>query len=223
MRVCGYNGIHVSSSGPYVVHAPHESAQRAGNHEAIASCFHCPCFSSAAQGDHTAALQGKDDMRMDERLMQMMRLSDALMGADAATARRELHARTYSMTPLGARLGLVQWVGHTIPLFQVRMLLIAAVQMSLAGRCGAGSPVCVQCRKGYTCLKISGLQEYQRSTSRVVQVYRAWQQRHAERTSSRGRSRVANGEANSPVPAVTIPNATDVFYSRLNAALEVRQ
>ena len=53
-------------------------------------------------------------------------------------------------------------------------------------------------------------------------MYRAWQRRHAERASSRGRPRVTNGEAVSPVPAVTIPNATDVFYSRLNAALEVR-
>lgn len=76
---------------------------------------------------NNVALQGKDDMRMDERLMQMVRLSDALIGADAATARRELHARSYSMTPLGPRLGLVQWVDHTIPLFQARMLLTVAV------------------------------------------------------------------------------------------------
>ena len=76
---------------------------------------------------------------MDERLMQMVRLSDALMAADAATARRELHARSYSMTPLGARLGLVQWVDHTIPLFQARMLLIASVRMSEPPGCEAGS------------------------------------------------------------------------------------
>ena len=66
--------------------------------------------------------QGKDDMRMDERLMQLVRLADTLMGAEAETARRELHARSFSMTPLGPRLGLVQWVDHTIPLFQVRIL-----------------------------------------------------------------------------------------------------
>ena len=62
--------------------------------------------------------QGKDDMRMDERLMQVVRLADALMGADAATASRDLHARSFAMTPLGPRLGLVQWVEHTMPLFQ---------------------------------------------------------------------------------------------------------
>lgn len=79
---------------------------------------------------------------MDERLMQMVRLSDALIGADAATARRELHARSYSMTPLGPRLGLVQWVDHTIPLFQARMPLTAFVRVSAARGYGAGSVIC---------------------------------------------------------------------------------
>ena len=158
---------------------------------------------------------------MDERLMQMVRLSDALMGADAATARRELHARSYSMTPLGPRLGLVQWVDHTIPLFQARMLLTVPVQactrheVLVLARLWAYYEACMEMRISHCAqhkARVAGLQ-----------MYRAWQQRHAERASTRGRSRVANGEATSPVPAVTIPNATDVFYSRLNAALEVRQ
>ena len=66
-------------------------------------------------------MQGKDDMRMDERLMQVVRLADALMGADAAAAARGLHARSFAMTPLGPRLGLVQWVENTMPLFQASL------------------------------------------------------------------------------------------------------
>ena len=56
-----------------------------------------------------------------------------------------------------------------------------------------------------------------------IQVYRAWQQRRAERGSSGGRSRGAGAaEADPPqtAPAVAIPNATDAFYTRLTAALE---
>ena len=50
-------------------------------------------------------LQGKDDMRADQRLMQMVRLADSLMQADRRA--------------LGPRMGLVQWVEHTLPIFQV--------------------------------------------------------------------------------------------------------
>ena len=59
-------------------------------------------------------------MRMDERLMQVVRLSDSLMRSDAAAAAASLHTRPFGMTPLGPRLGLVQWVDHTVPIFQVR-------------------------------------------------------------------------------------------------------
>lgn len=36
---------------------------------------------------------------------------------DRETAKHGLGLRSYSITPLGDRLGLVQWVGNTVPLF----------------------------------------------------------------------------------------------------------
>ena len=63
-------------------------------------------------------LQGKDDMRADQRLMQMVRLADSLMQADRRAAGKELHTRPFGMTPLGPRMGLVQWVEHTLPIFE---------------------------------------------------------------------------------------------------------
>ena len=52
-------------------------------------------------------------------------------------------------------------------------------------------------------------------------MYRAWQQRRAERGASGGRARgAAEAETSQPAPAMAIPNATDAFYARLTAALE---
>ena len=56
----------------------------------------------------------------------------------------------------------------------------------------------------------------------AAQMYRSWQRRHAERANGRGRARAAGGEPTPAQTTVTVPNATDVFYLRLNAALEVR-
>ena len=59
---------------------------------------------------------------MDERLMQVVRLSDSLMRSNRRAAGSSLHTRPFGLTPLGPRLGLVQWVDHTIPIFQVCLI-----------------------------------------------------------------------------------------------------
>ena len=63
-------------------------------------------------------------------------------------------------------------------------------------------------------------------TALCAQVYRAWQQRRAERSVHRSstRSTAATAGAAEPVqptPVVVIPNTTEAFYARLTAALEV--
>ncbi|KXZ49313.1 PI3kinase-like protein [Gonium pectorale] len=55
-------------------------------------------------------IKGREDLRMDERLMQ----------SDPAAACRDLPSiRHYSVTPLGPRAGLIQWVPATTSLFAV--------------------------------------------------------------------------------------------------------
>lgn len=66
-------------------------------------------------------LQGRDDMRMDERLMQVLRTANSTLAAAPEAAHRSLHAMPFAITPLGPRLGLLQWVEGTMPLFQVRI------------------------------------------------------------------------------------------------------
>ncbi len=65
--------------------------------------------------------QGRDDMRMDERLMQVLRAANGMLAAAPAAARRRLAVRPFAITPLGPRLGLLQWVDDTVPLFHVRL------------------------------------------------------------------------------------------------------
>jgi PI-3-kinase-related kinase SMG-1 len=92
---------------------------------------------------HAFLLKGRDDLRVDERLMQFMQASNALLaGQEAATGtaataaghtptsaaaaavagwsggrRVPLRVRPYSITPFGRRAGLVQWVRHTTSLY----------------------------------------------------------------------------------------------------------
>ncbi len=61
-------------------------------------------------------------MRMDERLMQVLRAANGMLAAAPAAARQRLAVRPFAITPLGPRLGLLQWVDDTVPLFHVRLI-----------------------------------------------------------------------------------------------------
>ncbi|GLI61976.1 hypothetical protein VaNZ11_004542, partial [Volvox africanus] len=65
-------------------------------------------------------LKGREDLRMDERLMQVLRAINVMLQADPTAATRGLATvRCYSVTPLGPRAGLIQWVPATTSLFGV--------------------------------------------------------------------------------------------------------
>ena len=64
-------------------------------------------------------IQGWEDLRLDERLMQLVRTLSVTLRSDPDTARRQLLPCPLSVTPLGASMGLIQWVDHTMPLYGV--------------------------------------------------------------------------------------------------------
>eukprot|EP00887_Chlorella_sp_A99_P005628 scaffold1.g5628.t1 len=69
-------------------------------------------------------LKGREDLRADERLMQVLRSADAtLLAARAGGARgggpRAVAVHGFVVTPLAARVGLVQWVESSIPLYEI--------------------------------------------------------------------------------------------------------
>ena len=51
--------------------------------------------------------------------MQLVRTFSATLRSDPDTARRQLLPCPLSVTPVGASMGLIQWVDHTMPLYGV--------------------------------------------------------------------------------------------------------
>lgn len=73
-----------------------------------------------------ALLQGREDLRTDQRLMQVLSAADAALhtaaaggGLGAGASGRDLAVHGFSVTPLGPRVGLIQWVDDSIPLYEL--------------------------------------------------------------------------------------------------------
>ncbi len=61
--------------------------------------------------------QGREELRLDERLMQLLRFSNAVLRGSHVSVLRQLRVRTFGVIPLGPRTGLIEWVEHSVPLF----------------------------------------------------------------------------------------------------------
>ena len=59
---------------------------------------------------HAFLLKGHEDLRQDERVMQLLGLVNTVIETHNGTRRRECTVQLYSVTPLGDRAGLVGWV-----------------------------------------------------------------------------------------------------------------
>ena len=68
--------------------------------------------------EYAYLLKGRDDLHLDERIMQFLRVVNGTLRADRRTrAYPSLRARHYAVLPLGPRSGLIQWVQGATPLF----------------------------------------------------------------------------------------------------------
>ena len=67
--------------------------------------------------DYVYLLKGREDLHLDERLMQFLRVANGLLQSSTATRSAGLRARWYSVTPLAGRVGLIQWVSDTVSLY----------------------------------------------------------------------------------------------------------
>ncbi len=90
------------------------------------------------------SLQGREDLRTDERLMQFLR------AAHAALRPAGLSVRTFTVVPLARRTGLIQWVGNSVPLYEVYNA--AQVRTATELRC----PYCPQHVEYLGCRRRSG-------------------------------------------------------------------
>ncbi|XP_029599265.1 LOW QUALITY PROTEIN: serine/threonine-protein kinase SMG1-like [Salmo trutta] len=61
--------------------------------------------------------KGLEDLHLDERIMQFLSIVNTMFTKVNQQERPHFHARHYSVTPLGTRSGLIQWVDGATPLF----------------------------------------------------------------------------------------------------------
>jgi FKBP12-rapamycin complex-associated protein len=63
--------------------------------------------------DYEFLLKGKEDIRLDERVMQLFGLINTMLSSDVATSRRDLGITRYDVVPLSPTSGLLGWVANT--------------------------------------------------------------------------------------------------------------
>jgi len=61
---------------------------------------------------YTFLLKGHEDLRQDERVMQLLGLANNLLNSDITTSDMHIRIPTYAVIPLSPNAGLVQWVPH---------------------------------------------------------------------------------------------------------------
>ncbi|KAL7423565.1 hypothetical protein Q5752_001145 [Cryptotrichosporon argae] len=65
------------------------------------------------KSDFTFLLKGNEDLRGDERIMQLLTLVNTLLNHDTEAFQRHLHLLPYEVIPLSPEAGLVSWVPNT--------------------------------------------------------------------------------------------------------------
>ncbi|KAG1650713.1 Serine/threonine-protein kinase SMG1 [Nymphon striatum] len=66
---------------------------------------------------YTFLFKGLEDLHLDERIMQFLSIVNNMFTKIKSYSRELYNARHYSVTPLGPRSGLIQWVDGATPLF----------------------------------------------------------------------------------------------------------
>lgn len=64
-------------------------------------------------GQKLDLLQGHEDLRQDERVMQLFGLVNNMLANDRTTAERDLSIARYAVIPLSPNSGLIGWVPNT--------------------------------------------------------------------------------------------------------------
>eukprot|EP01060_Flectonema_neradi_P006025 TRINITY_DN14027_c0_g1_i1.p1 TRINITY_DN14027_c0_g1~~TRINITY_DN14027_c0_g1_i1.p1 ORF type:complete len:3041 (+),score=553.21 TRINITY_DN14027_c0_g1_i1:116-9238(+) len=68
---------------------------------------------------YTFLLKGKEDLSLDERVMQVLKTITVLLGASKAGRQKGLSARSYAVVPLSDRSGIIRFVENVQPIFHI--------------------------------------------------------------------------------------------------------
>ncbi|KAH7664951.1 Non-specific serine/threonine protein kinase protein [Dioscorea alata] len=64
-------------------------------------------------------LKGREDLRLDARIMQLLQAINCFLQTYSDTCRRSLAIRYYTVTPISGRAGLIQWVENVTSIYSV--------------------------------------------------------------------------------------------------------
>ncbi|KAJ3081480.1 Serine/threonine-protein kinase smg1, partial [Rhizoclosmatium hyalinum] len=84
-------------------------------------------------------LKGLEDLRLDERIQQTLKVANSLLQTDKQSRTRNLNARTYDIFPLGDHFGMIEWIDNVSQLFSIFkrwQMRDFAVRTSLSGKEG---------------------------------------------------------------------------------------
>ncbi|GJJ73027.1 serine/threonine-protein kinase SMG1 [Entomortierella parvispora] len=68
---------------------------------------------------YTYLFKGLEDLHLDERVMQLLRISNGMLVRDKESNSRQLSARHYAVVPLSDNSGMIQWVENTVSIFTI--------------------------------------------------------------------------------------------------------
>ncbi|GAB4853946.1 Serine/threonine-protein kinase smg1 [Ancistrocladus abbreviatus] len=68
---------------------------------------------------YTYLLKGREDLRLDARIMQLLQALNNFLHSSSATRCHAVSIRYYSVTPISGRAGLIQWVDNVISIYSV--------------------------------------------------------------------------------------------------------
>ncbi|XP_042417816.1 serine/threonine-protein kinase SMG1-like isoform X2 [Zingiber officinale] len=68
---------------------------------------------------YTYLLKGREDLRLDARIMQLLQAINNCLSSCDDTRGRELTIRYYSVTPISGRAGLIQWIDNITSIYSV--------------------------------------------------------------------------------------------------------
>lgn len=68
---------------------------------------------------YTYLLKGREDLRLDARIMQLLHAVNGMLSARRNTRRQGLAVRHYSVTPISGRAGLIQWIDNLTSMYSV--------------------------------------------------------------------------------------------------------
>ncbi|CAL5385725.1 unnamed protein product [Camellia sinensis] len=88
---------------------------------------------------YTYLLKGREDLRLDARIMQLLQAINGFLQSSRATSSQSLSIRYYSVTPISGRAGLIRWVDNVINIYSIFKSWQNRAQLAQLQALGAGS------------------------------------------------------------------------------------